>query len=451
MTYPPSTPQEEAIVHQRRLLQGHPRADARTLRRCVLDNRKKLEAGWNNSLTATQGFGWHPPVTLQLSAVDRDALRRQQEVDRARDRRRREQEAERETALRHALERSAAAEAAAAALLAANKAISGRCDEVGRGELHNPGGRVRTGFAPHQAFAAAGSRLDASDTHLRPSEYLQFDVQQRSDCGNAVQAGAEGVGAGADPFAATPPQDDDDVARGDTTRTDDDSFDFPTFGDGDSDDGGAENGVDGVGDYNSLADSPNAVMDDVGDSSSMDLDGGVDFDDLGGLGNDEAATFDFTLGPTNGIRHDLAAKEPRPTDADGPSFPDLVGASSSESEGEDTDDGRRSVVRRKTRMDGNHRDTGAASDDVTMDCVLSALPKTCEALGLICGEVREYCLENGLLNIKPKKAWDQFQAYIGDADEIGFDGSKILEVGVRRYFHTMVRFDSVLLQRFLHT
>ena len=25
MTYPPSTPQEEAIVHQRRLLQGHPR------------------------------------------------------------------------------------------------------------------------------------------------------------------------------------------------------------------------------------------------------------------------------------------------------------------------------------------------------------------------------------------------------------------------------------------
>ncbi len=93
----------------------------------------------------------------------------------------------------------------------------------------------------------------------------------------------------------------------------------------------------------------------------------------------------------------------------------------------------------------------AASDDVTMDCVLSALPKTCEALGLICGEVREYCLENGLLNIKPKKAWDQFQAYIGDADEIGFDGSKILEVGVRRYFHTMVRFDSVLLQRFLHT
>ena len=60
------------------------------------------------------------------------------------------------------MERSAAAEAAAAALLAANKAISGRCDEVGRGELHNPGGRVRTGFAPHQAFAAAGSRLDAS-------------------------------------------------------------------------------------------------------------------------------------------------------------------------------------------------------------------------------------------------------------------------------------------------
>ena len=52
-------------------------------------------------------------------------------------------------------------------------------------------------------------------------------------------------------------------------------------------------------------------MDDVGDSSSMDLDGGVDFDDLGGLGNDEAATFDFTQGPTNGIRHDLAAKEPR--------------------------------------------------------------------------------------------------------------------------------------------
>ena len=50
--------------------------------------------------------------------------------------------------------------------------------------------RGQTGFAPHQAFAAAGSRLDASDTHLRPSEYLQFDVQQRSDCGNAVQAGA---------------------------------------------------------------------------------------------------------------------------------------------------------------------------------------------------------------------------------------------------------------------
>ena len=44
------------------------------------------------------------PVTLQLSAVDRDALRRQQEVDRARDRRRREQEAERETALKEVLD-----------------------------------------------------------------------------------------------------------------------------------------------------------------------------------------------------------------------------------------------------------------------------------------------------------------------------------------------------------